>query len=188
MLQIIQNLKSGVTSLEEVPAPLASPGSLLIRTTHSLVSLGTERMLVEFGKASLVAKARQQPEKVKIVLEKIKSDGLLPTLEAVFNKLDQPLPLGYCNVGEVVEVGVGVTEFSVGDQVASNGPHAEFVCVPKNLVARIPDGVDSESATFSGGSLGQIGIGGNSGSGWTGFDWVDYHSIAEGQWLPGYRH
>ena len=85
--------------MEEVPVPLAAPGCLLIRTTRSLVSLGTERMLVEFGKASLIEKARQQPDKVKMVLDKIKSDGLLPTLEAVFNKLDQPLPLGYCSVG-----------------------------------------------------------------------------------------
>ena len=149
MRQITQNLKSGHTSLAQVPAPVVQAGTVLIRTTHSLVSLGTERMLVEFGKASLIQKARQQPDKVKMVLDKIKSDGLLPTLEAVFNKLDQPLPLGYCNVGEVVEVGDGVMEFSMGDRVASNGPHAEFVCVPKNLVARIPENVSSEEATFT---------------------------------------
>src|SRR3982751_3683311 len=102
MKQIIQNLKSGETILEEIPAPLVRKGQLLIRTHRSLVSLGTERMLVEFGKSNLIAKARQQPEKVKQVLDKIKSDGLLPTLEAVFNKLEEPLPLGYCNAGEVI--------------------------------------------------------------------------------------
>lgn len=93
-------------------------------------------MLVEFGKANLIDKARQQPDKVKQVLDKIKTDGLQPTLEAVFNKLGQPLPLGYCNVGRVVAVGKGVAEFKVGDRVASNGNHAEFVCVPKNLWRR----------------------------------------------------
>jgi NADPH:quinone reductase-like Zn-dependent oxidoreductase len=138
MKQIIQNLKSGLTILEDVPAPEVRSGSVLIRTTHSLVSLGTERMLVEFGKANLIQKARQQPEKVKQVLDKVKTDGLMPTLEAVFNKLEQPMPLGYCNVGEVIAVGKGVTDFKVGDRVASNGNHAEFVCVPQNLVAHIP--------------------------------------------------
>ena len=85
MLQIIQDLKKGDTILEELPAPLVSAGSVLIRTHNSLVSLGTEKMLVEFGKGNLISKARQQPEKVKQVLDKIKTEGLLPTLEAVFN-------------------------------------------------------------------------------------------------------
>lgn len=94
MKQIIQSFKTGKTVLEDVPAPEVSAGQVLIRTTRSLVSLGTERMLVEFGKANLIQKARQQPDKVKMVLDKIKADGLMPTLETVFNKLDQPLPLG----------------------------------------------------------------------------------------------
>jgi predicted dehydrogenase len=106
-------------------------------------------MLVEFGKAGLLAKAKAQPDKVKQVIDKIKTDGLLPTLEAVFNRLGEPLPLGYCNVGEVVEVGPGVTEFKPGDRVASNGPHAEMVCVPKHLCAKIPDGVSDEDAAFT---------------------------------------
>lgn len=156
MKQIIQNLKNGNTILEDVPAPEVRAGSILIRTTHSLVSLGTERMLVEFGKANLIQKARQQPEKVKQVLDKIKTDGLMPTLEAVFNKLEQPLPLGYCNVGEVIAVGKGVTDFKVGDRVASNGNHAEFVCVPQNLVAHIPENVTDQEATFT--VIGSIGL------------------------------
>ncbi|MDP3392416.1 bi-domain-containing oxidoreductase [Sediminibacterium sp.] len=156
MKQIIQNLKNGKTILEDVPAPLVKSGHVLIQTHRSLVSLGTERMLVEFGKSSLIAKARQQPDKVKQVLDKIKTEGLLPTLEAVFNKLDEPLPLGYCNSGEVIAVGEGVTEFSVGDRVASNGAHAQFVCVPKNLVAKIPDGVSYEEACFT--VIGSIGL------------------------------
>ena len=127
MKQIIQDLNNGSTILEEVPVPSVKPGSVLIQTSHSLVSLGTERMLVEFGKANFINKARQQPDKVKMVLDKIKTDGLQPTLNSVFNKLGQPLPLGYCNVGVIVEVGNGVTEFKVGDRVASNGHHAEYV-------------------------------------------------------------
>lgn len=149
MKQIIQDLKSGETRLEEVPAPVVKNGYLLTRTTRSLVSQGTERMLVEFGKANLIEKARQQPDKVKQVLDKIRTDGLLPTLEAVFNKLGQPLPLGYCNVGRVVEVGGGVSGFSAGDRVVSNGNHAEFVCVPKHLAAKIPDNVSDDEAAFT---------------------------------------
>lgn len=156
MKQIIQDLKSGATVLEEVPAPLVKSGCVLIKTTRTLVSLGTERMLVEFGKANLIDKARQQPDKVKQTLDKLKTDGIMPTLEAVFNKLGQPLPLGYCNVGQVIAVGKGVTEFQVGDRVACNGNHAEVVCVPKNLVAKIPDGVTDEQAAFT--VIGSIGL------------------------------
>lgn len=156
MKQILQSFRTGDTTLEEVPVPQASKGTLLIRSTHSLVSQGTERMLVEFGRSNLVAKAWQQPEKVKQVLDKIRSEGLLPTLEAVFNKLEQPIPLGYCNVGHVVAVGEGVSEFAVGDRVASNGPHAEYVAVPQNLAAKIPDNVTDEEAVFT--VIGSIGL------------------------------
>ncbi len=149
MKQIIQDLKSGETILEEVPVPEVRRGSVLIKTHRSLVSLGTERMLVEFGKANFIDKARQQPEKVKQVLTKIKTDGLQPTMEAVFRKLGEPLPLGYCNAGEVIAVGEGVSEFKVGDRVVSNGNHAEVVCIPKNLVAKIPDNVSYEEASFT---------------------------------------
>ena len=90
MKQIIQDIKNGTTLLIEVPAPQVSHGKLLIKTTHSLISLGTERMLVDFGKASYINKARQQPEKVKMVLDKIKTDGLKSTMDAVKNKLEQP--------------------------------------------------------------------------------------------------
>ena len=156
MKQIIQNMKTGETILEDVPAPLVRPGHLLIQTTCSLVSLGTEKMLVEFGNASLIQKARQQPDKVKMVLDKIRSDGLMPTLEAVFNKLGQPLPLGYCNVGRVIATGSGVTDFTLGDRVASNGQHAEIVCIPKNLCAKVPDNVSDDAAAFT--VIGSIGL------------------------------
>lgn len=156
MKQIIQDLKNGKTILEEVPAPLVKAGQVLIKTSRTLVSLGTERMLVEFGKANYIQKARQQPDKVKEVLNKIKTDGLKPTINAVFNKLDQPLPLGYCNVGKIIAVGKGVEEFQVGDRVASNGNHAEYVSVPKNLVAKIPDNVSDDEAAFT--VIGSIGL------------------------------
>jgi len=156
MKQIIQSFKTGETILEEVPAPQAKRGQVLIKTTRTLVSLGTERMLVEFGKANLIQKARQQPDKVKMVLDKIKAEGLMPTLNTVFNKLEQPLPLGYCNVGKVIAVGAGVSKFKVGDRVASNGQHAEFVAIPQNLVAYIPDNVTDEEAAFT--VIGSIGL------------------------------
>jgi predicted dehydrogenase/Zn-dependent alcohol dehydrogenase len=156
MKQIIQDLKNGNTILEEVPAPNVKSGHIVIETTRSLVSLGTERMLVEFGKSNLYQKAKQQPDKVKEVLNKVKTDGLKPTINAVLNKLGQPLPLGYCNVGRVVAVGNGVEDFSIGDRVASNGPHAEYVCVPKNLVVKIPENVTDEEASFT--VIGAIGL------------------------------
>jgi len=135
--------------LAELPCPQAGKGSVLIETRASLISPGTERMLVEFSQANLIQKARQQPDKVKQVLQKIKTDGLMPTLEAVFRKLDEPLPLGYCNAGVVLEVGPGVHDLQPGDRVLSNGNHAEVVCVPRNLCAKIPDGVSDEQASFA---------------------------------------
>jgi predicted dehydrogenase/threonine dehydrogenase-like Zn-dependent dehydrogenase len=147
--QIIQNLKNGATTLADVPCPQIKSGWLLINSTISLVSAGTERMLMEFGKASYISKARQQPDKVKQVLEKVSTDGLLATYDAVSSKLDQPIPLGYCNVGVIEKIGKGIDGFSVGDRVVSNGPHAEIVRVPKNLCAKIPDTVDDESASFT---------------------------------------
>lgn len=149
MKQILQNLKDGRTEVADIPSPRAGRGQLLIRTTRTLVSAGTERMLVDFGKAGFIEKARQQPDKVRMVLDKIRTDGLVPTLEAVRNKLDQPLPMGYCNVGEVVEIGAGVTGFEIGDRVASNGRHAEMAAVPVNLCARVPQKVTDEAAAFT---------------------------------------
>ncbi len=149
MKQILQDLAKGGTSVVDAPAPNVSKGNLLINTTVSLISAGTERMLVGFGKASLIDKARQQPEKVKVVLEKVHTDGLLTTLDAVKSKLNQPLALGYCNVGTISDIGAGVEGFSAGDRVLSNGPHADVVKVPRNLCAKIPDKVSDEAASFT---------------------------------------
>ena len=147
MKQILQNLSTGQSELVEAPAPQARRGSLLIDTTISLISTGTERMLVDFGKAGLLAKARSQPEKVRQVLDKVATDGLFTTVDAVRSKLGQPIPLGYCNAGIVRES--GVEGFREGDRVVSNGPHADVVSVPKNLCARIPDSVSDEAASFT---------------------------------------
>jgi predicted dehydrogenase/threonine dehydrogenase-like Zn-dependent dehydrogenase len=149
MKQVLQDMAQGATKVVESPVPRVSPQHLLINSRASLISAGTERMLVDFGKASYLDKARQQPEKVKMVLDKVKTDGLMTTVEAVRSKLAQPLPLGYCNVGIVSEVGKGVEGFKPGDRVVSNGPHADVVRVPKNLCAKIPDNVDDESAAFT---------------------------------------
>ncbi|WP_374248657.1 bi-domain-containing oxidoreductase [Thermomonas sp.] len=149
MKQILQSLKTGQTSLLDVPAPRPASGQLAIHTHATLVSAGTERMLVEFGKAGWIAKARSQPDKVRMVLDKVRTDGLAVTLEAVRSKLDQPLALGYCHVGTVAELGRGVSGFAVGDRVVSNGKHAEVVCVPQTLCAKVPASVSDEAAAFT---------------------------------------
>jgi predicted dehydrogenase len=144
-----QNLRTGETAVVESPSPSPGPGTVLVQSRASLISAGTERMLIDFGKASFLGKARAQPDKVKQVLDKLRTDGVAPTLEAVFNRLDEPLPLGYCNAGIVREVGPGVKGVRPGDRVASNGSHAELVVVPSRLCARIPDEVTDEQASFT---------------------------------------
>ena len=129
MKQIFQSLKTGEVELVDIPFPNIADGQILIGTTRSLVSAGTEKMLIEFGKSNLLNKALNQPERVKQVAEKIKTDGLQPTIKSVSNKLEQPIPLGYCNVGRVLAVAGDVKEFAVGDRVISNGNHAEVVRV-----------------------------------------------------------
>jgi len=149
MLQLTNHLSRGSIELNDVPCPAPSSGSALIRTHRSLISVGTERMLVDFGRANLIEKARQQPDKVRQVFDKVKTDGLVTTLEAVRAKLDEPMAMGYCNVGTIVELGSGVEHLRVGDRVASNGKHAEMIVVPKNLCARVPDRVSDEAAAFT---------------------------------------
>lgn len=139
MKQVFQSLDDGTTEVIDVPAPQVSPGHVLIRTQASIISAGTERMLIDFGRANLLSKARQQPDKVRQVIDKIQTDGLAPTLQAVRSKLGQPIPLGYANAGIVLAVGAGVHDLKPGDVVASNGPHAEVVSVPRNLVVKVPE-------------------------------------------------
>ena len=149
MKQILQDMAKGGSAIVEAPAPTANKNNVVINTTTTLISAGTERMLVDFGKANLIDKARSQPDKVKMVIEKVQTDGLITTVDAVKSKLGQPLPLGYCNVGVVDSVGKGAENFKVGDRVASNGPHADVVRVSKNLAAKIPDNVSNEEAAFT---------------------------------------
>jgi predicted dehydrogenase/threonine dehydrogenase-like Zn-dependent dehydrogenase len=149
MLHVLQSLKDGTTRLTDVPVPRATGATVLVETRATVISAGTERMLVDFGRAGWIDKARSQPDKVKQVLEKVKTDGLGPTLDAVRAKLDVPIPLGYCQAGTIVEVGNGVEGLAVGDRVVTNGPHAEYVRVGQTLAARIPDGVSFEDAAFT---------------------------------------
>lgn len=153
MKQLLQYLRDGKTVVTDVPAPSVRPGTALVRTAASLVSAGTERMLVEFAEKSLVGKARSRPDLVRQVLDKARREGLLSTLEAAFNRLDQPMPLGYSSAGTIAAVGRGLEGFQVGDRVACAGGgfavHAEWVVVPQNLMARLPDSVDFESASFT---------------------------------------
>ena len=149
MKQVFQDIKSGETKVEDLPIPQSKNGEVLINSSKTLISSGTEKMLLEFGNANFIDKARQQPDKVKMVLDKIKSDGIKPTIEAVFNKLDKPLPLGYCNVGKVIENHSKKSSLKAGDRVISNGSHAEIVSVPVNLCAKIPDNVTDDEAAFT---------------------------------------
>jgi len=151
MQQICQDLKMGITKIVESPVAKFNSCYLRIVSKNSLISAGTERMLIDFGKAGWFDKARQQPDKVRQVLEKVKTDGLFPTIDAVLSKLEEPLPMGYCNVGVVYDVGKGLSShgIKVGDRVASNGRHAEMVNVPVNLCAKIPGNVTDEAAAFT---------------------------------------
>ncbi|MEZ5960563.1 MAG: bi-domain-containing oxidoreductase [Hyphomonadaceae bacterium] len=156
MKQILQNLANGSTQLTNIPCPRPGQIELLIHTSTTLISAGTERMLVDFGKANWIDKARQQPDKVRMVIEKARTDGVAATVDAVLSKLDQPLAPGYCNVGRVAQVGADVARFVVGDRVISNGKHAEVVAVPQNLCAKIPEQVSDDEAAFT--VLGAIGL------------------------------
>jgi predicted dehydrogenase/threonine dehydrogenase-like Zn-dependent dehydrogenase len=149
MQQITDNYWSGEVKLEEVCAPTARAGGVLVRTACSLISAGTERMKVQQGQMSLVGKARARPDQVKRVLEALARDGAVSTYRKVMNQLKTPVPLGYSLAGEVIEVGVGAELFRIGDRVAcagSSANHAELNFVPKNLCVKIPDGVSVESA------------------------------------------
>jgi predicted dehydrogenase/threonine dehydrogenase-like Zn-dependent dehydrogenase len=158
MKQLLQNVHNGQTSIVEVPVPSVKARYALVKTACSLVSAGTERMVVEFAEKNLVQKAASRPDLVKQVLSKAQREGILPTLEATFNRLDQPMTLGYSSAGTITEVGAGMEGFAVGDRVACGGggfaAHAEYNRVPRNLLVKLPDTVDFESAAFT--TLGAI--------------------------------
>ncbi len=162
MKQVVQNLKNGKTEVLEVPIPKIRSGYILVRTAASLVSAGTERNLVDFAEKSLVGKARSRPDLLKQVVEKARREGVLTTLESAFNRLDQPLALGYSSSGTILQIGEGLTKFKVGDRVVCSGGghamHAEFALIPENLAAHLPENVDFESGAFA--SLGAIALNG----------------------------
>jgi threonine dehydrogenase-like Zn-dependent dehydrogenase len=149
MKQIVQSLKDGKLNLKEVPRPSARPGAVLIANAFSLISAGTEKMAMDLAQKSLLGKARERPDQVRRVLEKVKNEGLLNTMAQVRAKLDDPMTMGYSSAGVVLACGPGVEEFKPGDRVASNGPHAEVVCVPKHLCAKVPEGLPLDRAAFT---------------------------------------
>jgi predicted dehydrogenase len=149
MKQLLQRIDNGATEVREVPAPLCGPREVLVANQASLVSAGTEKMIVELSKKSLLGKARERPDHVRRVLEKLRTEGLRETLGQVRAKLADPMTLGYSSAGVVLEVGAAVRTFRPGDRVASNGAHAEVVAVPQNLVARVPDAVPFEEACYA---------------------------------------
>lgn len=161
MKQVIQNLKDGKLKVEEVPVPALRSSGVLVKNVCSLVSAGTERMLTELAKRSLIGKAKERPDLVRQVIDKIRTDGLITTTQKVLNRLDVPIPLGYSSSGIVVAVGNEVKEeFKIGDRVACGGSgyanHADYVFIPKNLCVKVPEGVDFESAAFT--TLGAIAL------------------------------
>jgi NADPH:quinone reductase-like Zn-dependent oxidoreductase len=160
MKQIVQDLANKTTQVVEVPVPKPGKGMALVKTAVSVVSAGTERMQVEFAEKNLLGKALSRPDLVRQTIQKAQKDGLLSTYQAVRNRLDQPLLLGYSSAGTIVELGEELMGFQVGDRVACAGGgyavHAEYAVVPKNLLARLPDSVDFESGAYA--TLGAIAL------------------------------
>jgi len=160
MKQLLQSMRRGLASVTDVPMPQVGHRQVLVHAAASLVSAGTERMLVEFASKSLVEKVRSRPDLVRQVLDKARRDGLLTTWDSVRGRLDQLVALGYSSAGAVIAVGEGVTDLRVGDRVACAGGgyavHAEVVSVPRNLVAKAPENVDFEPAAFA--TLGAIAL------------------------------
>jgi predicted dehydrogenase/threonine dehydrogenase-like Zn-dependent dehydrogenase len=160
MKQLLQNIKNGNTIVEDVPVPTPREGMALVKVSASLVSAGTERMVVEFAEKSYLGKARSRPDLVKQTLDKAKREGVIPTVQAVFNRLDQPMALGYSTAGTIVALGKNMQGFKVGQRVACAGggyaTHAEYNVVPRNLLTPLPKNVDFESAAFT--TLGAIAL------------------------------
>jgi len=158
--QVVQNYKSGELALLDVPVPGCGPGGVLVRSAYSLISTGTEMMKVSEAGMSMLGKARSRPDQVAKVVQSVATNGVPATYRKVMGKLDSFTPLGYSLSGVVVQVGAGVDDVSVGDLVACAGNehalHAELNWVPKNLYARLPDGLAARHAAF--GTVGSIAL------------------------------
>ncbi|MFN2302893.1 MAG: oxidoreductase, partial [Anaerolineales bacterium] len=158
MKQLLQNIKTGKTTVAEVPIPNPGQGTALVQTQASLISAGTERMLVNFAKQGLLGKAKSRPDLVQQMLSKARREGLFTTIDAAMNKLDEPLALGYSSAGRIAQLGPGLRGYRSGERVACAGGgyavHAEFAAIPQNLMVRIPDSVDFDQAAFA--TLGAI--------------------------------
>ena len=153
MKQLLQHIKNGKTVIEDVPIPTPREGMALVKVSASLVSAGTERMVVEFAEKGYLGKARSRPDLVKQTLDKAKREGVMPTVQAVFNRLDQPMALGYSSAGTIIALGKNMQGFKVGQRVACAGGgfavHAEYNVVPRNLLTPLPKNMDFESAAFT---------------------------------------
>jgi predicted dehydrogenase/threonine dehydrogenase-like Zn-dependent dehydrogenase len=153
MLQVVQNVRNGQLELREVPPPALLPGGLLVRTAASIISPGTEKMVLELGKKSLIGKARERPDLVRQVIGRARAHGIAKTVQSVMAKMDQALQLGYSAAGVVQDIGPGIVDLKIGNRVAIAGAgyasHAEVNFVPRNLTALIPDGVSFEEAAYS---------------------------------------
>jgi predicted dehydrogenase/threonine dehydrogenase-like Zn-dependent dehydrogenase len=147
--QVIQNISNGRLSVAKAPDPMARPGHVLIANARSLISAGTEKLVMELAKKSLLGKARERPDQVKRVIEKLKNEGFFSTVAQVLQRLDEPMTMGYSSAGVVLAAGADVQEFKPGQRVASNGPHAGVVCVPRHLCAHVPDNVSLDHAAFT---------------------------------------
>src|SRR5512142_2538774 len=153
MKQLLQNMRNGKTTIAEVPVPMVAEGMALVKVAASLVSAGTERMVVEFAEKSLAGKARSRPDLVRQVLDKARREGVVPTVQAAFNRLDQPMALGYSSAGTICGLGAAMEGFEIGQRVACAGGgyavHAEYNLVPRILLTPLPDPVDFEAAAFT---------------------------------------
>src|SRR3989442_610135 len=153
MTQVIQNYRTGLLEVVEVPPPRLRPGTMLVQNLCSAVSSGTERMVTELARKNLLAKALARPDLVRRVFDKVRADGAVEAFQQVAHRLDTPVPLGYSSAGEVIAVGAGVSQFRVGEIVACGGQgvatHSEIVCVPKTLAARVPPGLEPAEAAFA---------------------------------------
>lgn len=147
--QVVLDFRTGEVEVIDVPSPRVKPFHVLVESECSIISPGTERTLVDFGQSSLLSKARKQPDKVREVAQKVRSEGILQTARAVTSRLAEPLEMGYSSSGVILEVGLGVHDLKPGDRVATNAPHSGIALVSQNLVAKLSASVSFEAGSFA---------------------------------------